>query len=138
MSVSFYSNPNVAQIAAASSAVEGVYTPLSVSQSSLEAKIVAYDKFVDELFTKPILDDLSVCSQRPNNCGETDRRFIDGHYTDQASLALNLGQYQSRMDGDTSKTLKMVLTNTNEYNYGPEGAILSYFNTTFNVTIFVS
>ena len=142
MSAPFDSKPNVAQIAAASSAVEGVYSPLipiiifsqslSVPQSSLKGlKNLAFDKLVDGFYTNSIFDNLSVCSQWPNDCGETDARFIDGYYTDQASLALNIGQYQSRMDGDMCKTLKIVLTDTNEYNYSPEG-ILSYFNTTFN------
>lgn len=45
--------------------------------------------------------------------------------------ALNIGQCQTRMNGDMSKILKMVRTNINEYNYGPEG-ILPYFNTTYN------
>ncbi|MGK3753345.1 MAG: hypothetical protein ACI8RD_005652 [Bacillariaceae sp.] len=146
MTTPFGSEPSVAQIASASSAVEGVHSPLnpslfsqklSVARNSVEgaAEKAAFDKIVDKIYTKPIFDNLSVCTQWPNECGEGDGRFVDGYYTDQASLALNIGQYQTRMNGDMSKTMKVVLTITNNYEFGPTGTILPYFNTTFNENV---
>ncbi|OEU23326.1 hypothetical protein FRACYDRAFT_233497 [Fragilariopsis cylindrus CCMP1102] len=146
MTTPFGSEPNVAQIASASSAIEGVYSPLnpslfsqklSVARNSVEgtAEKAAFDKIVDEIYTKPIFDDLSVCTQWPNECGEGDGRFVDGYVTDQATLALNIGQYQTRMNGDMSKILKVILTITNNYEFGPTGLILPYFNTTFNENV---
>ena len=145
MATPFGSSPNVAQMAAASSAAIGNLSPLvpstlsqylSVSRESLKegssiAELTAYDQAIDELYNMNILDDLAVCSQWPNDCGKNDGRFIDGTFTDGPTLALNIGQYQSRANGDNTEKLKVIVTLNNNYLYGPE-TVLAYFNTTFN------
>ena len=37
---------------------------------------------VDALYNTPLFDDIAVCSQWPNPCGESDGRFVDGYVTD--------------------------------------------------------
>lgn len=136
---------DVAQIAGASSAALGTTSPLnpstlnqylSVSQQKMKEQggnkaVAAFNKAVDAFYNTTLFDGVSVCSQWPNDCGETDGRFLDGTYTDQPTMALNIGQYQTRENGDLSKTLRMIITENNYYSYGPE-PVLAYFNTSFN------
>ena len=135
----------VGQIASASSAAIGQLSPLvpstvnqylsvqreQIKQNGTTKELLVYDSVVDQLYNMSILNDISVCSQWPNECDTVDGRFIDGYYTDSPTLALNIGQYQSRANGDLSKTLRVVVTNNNNYLYGPE-PVLAYFNTSFN------
>ena len=55
----------------------------------------------------------SVCSQWPNPCGESDAHFLDGIATDTTALATTVGAYHLSPDADLAKTMKVILTNTN-------------------------
>jgi hypothetical protein len=138
----------VGQIAAASSAAIGQISPLTPStlnqylsvyqeqlqQNGTAKERLAFDTAVDKFYNNTLFDDISVCSQWPNKCGDVDGRFIDGYYTDSPTLALNIGQYQTREGGDLAKTLRVIVTNNNNYLYGPE-PVLAYFNTSFNTNV---
>ena len=143
----FGSDPTVIQVAAASSAAVGEYSPLVPSLFSqrfsdfryplniVEKQV--YDKIIDKIYETSVVDGFSVCSQWPTKeCGDQDGRFVDGYWSDQGSFALNVAQYQNNVQGSSiDDTLKFVLTNNNVYTYGPEGAVLCYFDTYFNQNI---
>jgi len=88
-----------------------------------------------------ILNDFSVCAQWPNDCDDLDGRILDGGYTDSATLALNLGQYQMTnkincagpQKHDNQQPLKFVVTlvaGSTTYS-----SLLSYFETDSNKDI---
>jgi hypothetical protein len=138
--------PTVAQVASASSDAFGA---LSGSVPSLLTQYVSkMDALLDSLsdsmmlglfaatsYTELPMQNLAVDSQwtpgfRAASCSETDGRLVDGGYTDNPSLAFNIGQYQA-VDRDATTPLKIFLTNTN--NDGDSNVqFLSYFATSFN------
>jgi len=149
--------PTVTQVSAASSAADALYSPMqptvfSQAFSKLRdavdgiAKKLVFDKVVDQLYEEEIFDGQSVCTQWPQECGETDGQFLDGYFTDACSLALNIGQYQSQNSDDTfsfasegeEEALKVILTDTNHIydtnHQGDDGtiSILPYFNSPVN------
>jgi hypothetical protein len=66
---------------------------------------------IDNYYKTSKFDDISVSSQWPNTeKRNTDARFIDGGYDDAPTLALNLGQYQTRENGDLDTVLEFVVT----------------------------
>jgi hypothetical protein len=93
--------------------------------------------FAELSYTEPALQTLAVDSQWVPDfagCSSTDGRLIDGGYTDNPSLALNVGQYQQEEGADLAQTLKVLLTNMN--NYGDSNVeFLSYFATDFNADV---
>ena len=101
-----------------------------------ESKQLEFDKVVDQLYDNTVFDKQSVCSQWPDDCGKTDGQFIDGYYTDQCSLALNIGQYQTQNSDDTTsegeEPLKVILTDTNLWYEDATVTILPYFNSPVN------
>ena len=148
MNLPFNSRPNVAQVAAASSAELGGLSPLAPStlsqamsverESLLEAnktlELALFYEKVDGIYDKTILDELSVCSAWPDDCGSNDGRFIDGFFTDAPTLAMNIGQYHSKRNGDLNQNMKAVVTLNTLCGRGQE-FFLAYFNTTFNDNI---
>ena len=92
-----------------------------------ESKQLEFDKVVDQLYDNTVFDKQSVCSQWPDDCGKTDGQFIDGYYTDQCSLALNIGQYQTQNSDDTTsegeEPLKVILNRNIKYSLGKAGNI---------------
>lgn len=58
---------------------------------------------------------------------------MDGGYTDAAGLALSIGHYH-RSGGDTDRTLKVILTNTNQLSPDDEfsSPVLAYFSNPSN------
>ena len=112
------------------------------------AKKLVFDKVVDQLYEEEIFDGQAVCTQWPQECGKTDGQFMDGYFTDQCSLALNIGQYQSQNSDATfssasegeEEPLKVILTDTNHQGDGEDanspvgatGSILPYFNSPIN------
>jgi hypothetical protein len=125
--------PTVGQMAASSSAAAGFLSPLVPStlnqavSTAERSHNLLFDASVDEYYKTPIFDDMAICSQWPSKCGDSDGRFIDGIYTDTATLALNIGQYQTRENGDLDTTLKIIVTNDGSCHCH----ILSYFKTDF-------
>jgi len=115
--------PNVAQISSASSAAGGPASPLvpstfaqalSTARDKLKGKpikLAAFDALVDGLYKDKKLNEVSVDSQWPNSNSESDARFVDGCWTDGPTLALNIGQYQTRENGDLTTTMKVIVTN---------------------------
>jgi len=102
------------------------------------AALTAFDFASQRLYVSPLLDDLAVCSQFPEPCGPTDGQFIDGAFSDNPSVALNVAQYQNSEGADMTKTMKLVLTNNNR-NFTADTydthQILQYFETEFNQNI---
>jgi hypothetical protein len=141
----------VIQAASISSAAIGSYSPLvpsAFSQSFSEQRdtiestgsdllLSAFDRRVSEIYQNPVFDNAAVCSQWPKSCGESDGFFIDGWFVDNPALAINIGQYHALQDADLDKTIKVVLTNTNEewnttFQYTQ---FLQYFNASFNQNV---
>ena len=95
-------------------------------------KKLVFDKVVDQLYEAKVFDGQSVCTQWPEVCSKTDGQFLDGYYTDQCSLALNIGQYQTQNSDDTTsegeEPLKVILTDTNLWYEDATITILPYFN----------
>ena len=125
---------SVVQAAATSSALLGSFSGLAPSvfaqslslsryyienDSSLslvknKAAILALDGPVsNRLYDSDRLFGFSVCSQWPNPCGESDAHFLDGIATDTTALATTVGAYHLSPDADLAKTMKVILTNTN-------------------------
>jgi len=134
--------PTVTQVAAASSAAIGGLSGDVPSVLAQVASALEYNKtagfrnliisdLVKQIYNESIFGDIAVCTQWPNDCGTSDGRLIDGAYTDDLSLALNVGQYQTVDNGDLTKTLKVILTNNN-MNTSSNVQFLSYFQTSFN------
>jgi hypothetical protein len=140
--------PNVGQISSVSSAAAGPLSPLvpstmsqvfSVERNNLKgkpAKKAAFDVMVDNYNKTSKFNGVSVSSQWPNdgenNSDADDARFIDGGFADGPTLGLNIGQYQTRENGDIDNTtLKFVLTN----DAASTPHILAYFKTDFNKNI---
>ncbi|CAB9520255.1 expressed unknown protein [Seminavis robusta] len=131
MQLPFGGAANVAQVASCSSAAVGTASPTIPSTfahawsqpragihqaegvSSL-AVLIGYDLAVGAIYNAPIMDNVAVCGQWPEPCGATDGWFIDGGFVDNPSVAINVAQYHQRADANLTKTLKMVLTNTNQ------------------------
>jgi len=135
MSVPFGGNPAAtSKLAAISSAAVGVFSGLVPSALAQVASLVLHENQAEcsDIYSDPIFDGLSVCSQWPESCCATDGRFVDGGFTDNPALAMNIANFQK--SGNISTTLKVVLTNTNIWNDASYSTsmILSYFNTTFN------
>ena len=103
------------------------------------AKKLVFDKVVDQLYEEEIFDGQAVCTQWPQECGKTDGQFMDGYFTDQCSLALNIGQYQSQNSDATfssasegeEEPLKVILTDINKFS-DDDQALLPYFNSPIN------
>jgi hypothetical protein len=144
----FGGNPTVVQIASASSDAVGAFAgsvPSLLSQFISKAQAMVSSEFdnvtllafAELAYLEPALQNLAVDSQwSPNfaGCSSTDGRLIDGGYTDNPSLALNVGQYQAGDGADLSQTLKVLLTDMN--NYGDSNVeFLSYFATDFNAGV---
>ena len=125
---------SVVQAAATSSALLGSFSGLAPSvfsqslslaryhienDSSLSlvektAATLALDGPVsDRLYDSERLFGFSVCSQWPNPCGESDAQFLDGIATDTTALATTVGAYHLSPNADLTKTMKVILTNTN-------------------------
>lgn len=135
MSVPFGGNPAAtSKLAAISSAAVGVFSGLVPSVFAQVASLVLHENQAEasEIYSDQLFDGLSVCSQWPESCGVTDGRFVDGGFTDNPALAMNIANFQK--SGNLSATLKVVLTNTNIWSDASYSTsmILSYFNTTFN------
>ena len=104
-------------------------------------KKLVFDKVVDQLYEAKVFDEQSVCTQWPEVCSKTDGQFLDGYYTDQCSLALNIGQYQSQNSDNIftntwarqgeEEPLKVILTDTNQFS-DDDQALLPYFNSPIN------
>mmetsp|Transcript_18470 Transcript_18470/g.39991 ORF Transcript_18470/g.39991 Transcript_18470/m.39991 type:complete len:752 (+) Transcript_18470:440-2695(+) len=150
MALPFGGNPEgalVAQVAAVTSAAAGTSSPAlpsvftqalskqraRVRQSAGLAALTAFDAAVGALNNRAISDDLAVCGQWPNPCGERDGWFIDGGFADNPSVAMNIASYHSRPNADLTKRLKLVLTVTNQrFNAYVQNILLQYFATDFN------
>lgn len=90
----FKGNPNVAQIAAASSAALSLLSPAVPSFFAQYSSLRQYDKnagltskdfnltAINALFNIQLTRDLAVCTQWPSKCGSADGRFLDGGFTD--------------------------------------------------------
>lgn len=152
----FGGDANVVQVASVSSAALGMMAstnPVMFAQEfslyrllfinlfpPLEAilYLTAYDVALQNLYKHTLLDNCAVCSQWPEPCGPSDGYFADGGYSDNPSVVSNIGQYQNSAAADLTKTLKLVLTNTNEkftpgtYEFSQ---ITQYFNTSWNQDI---
>lgn len=138
----------VLQLAAMSSAAAGLVSPASPSvfSQALSAQrdtvletvgffaLIAFDIAVGGIYEAPFWDNVAVCAQWPNPCGPTDGYLIDGAFVDNPAFAMNIAQYQHQEDADLSKTLRVVLTDTNQKfnSTGSISEILQYFQTDFN------
>lgn len=100
--------------------------------------LTAFDLVVGQLYKNVLIDNGAVCSQWPKPCGPHDGYFMDGAFSDNPSVVSNIAQYQNSADADLSKTIKLVVTNTNQNftadTYDSE-QILQYFETDFNKNI---
>lgn len=121
-------NSTVIQVAAISSAAAGMHSPLApsmytqglskkryelVEEGKNAARLNTFDKAVARQYDQPLLDGFAVCSQWPNDCGTLDGVYVDGWIVDNPALVINVGQYHISGE-DLSKTMKVILTNTNE------------------------
>jgi len=146
----------VAQVAAFTSAAAAVLSPLVPSMfaqvgSLGRAKILGDGALNDtakagglaqltaalnQVYQAPLFDGLSVCAQYPDPCGPGDLRFADGIYTDNPSLALDIGQYQKNnpQDVEDGTVVKVLVVNADPGPVPTYNAVLflSYFNTAFN------
>mmetsp|Transcript_30398 Transcript_30398/g.64340 ORF Transcript_30398/g.64340 Transcript_30398/m.64340 type:complete len:656 (+) Transcript_30398:96-2063(+) len=143
----------VIQVAAISSAAAGMQSPLVPStftqrfserryqlleEDATIARLNMFDKAVSRQYNQTLLDGFAVCSQWPNPCGSTDGLYVDGWVIDNPALVINVGQYHISGE-DLSKTMKVILTNTNE-EWG-EGndfqytQILQYFESPINQNV---
>jgi len=147
--------PKVAAIAAISSAVVGTLSPASsvtFAQALSKARaglrealgpvtvipgLVLFDVAVNRLYQRPILDNIAVCSQWPQPCGERDGYFLDGGAVENLALSPIVSQYQrqestivSKKNIDNNKPLKIILTSTNSEWIDAYGLtqILQYFD----------
>merc|ERR1740117_2808867 len=117
------------------------------AETKLKSKV--YNEALNVLYNTEGLWGVSVCSQWPNDCGDSDSRFSDGAYTDNPAFLMNIAQYQRDQKYKNSQQpppsppplLKFVLINpnyvtpTNNYSKYNDAIILGYFNTTFNFGI---
>ena len=107
----------------------------SLSVVEKKAAVLALDGPVsDRLYDSDRLFGFSVCSQWPNPCGESDAHFLDGIATDTTALATTVGAYHLSPDADLTKTMKVILTNTN-YEWDSEHniqQILMHWSAPFN------
>ena len=142
----FVGAPSVTQIAAISSAAAGAFSPLvhSVFTQGLSKQrhdiitdddgtsgLRAFERTVKQLYSNSLFDNFAVCSSWPVPRGLKDGHFIDGAFVDNPSLAMNLGQFYSS-DGWWRKTIKVVLTNTNQNADTKYTSILQYFDSPLN------
>lgn len=148
---------NVIQVAAVSSAAAAggspaVHPVLAQALSLMRQQIVdrlgpvkaiaaltAFDIAVQQIDESTLLDNFAVCSQWPDApCGPADAYFLDGAYADNPSVASNIAQYQQSADYDPSKTIKLVIANTNQNfvnaSYDTQ-QFTQYFATDFNVNV---
>lgn len=150
----FGADPNVAQVAAASSAVLGAFSGsvpslLAQSYSLLEDYIATVNMTAemkellnnvlgsivdDDLYGNSAFENMAVDTQWPSQCTAADGRLADGGFTDGLSLALNVGQYQTVDQGDLTQTLKLIVTDCNNV-ADDSNNFLSYFATTFNAGV---
>jgi len=142
----FAGAPLTTQVASISSAAVGGLSPsvpsvfaqmISQEKHMLKGKDfdeVAMDIAVQALYDSDFAKGLAVCSQWPKEpCGDLDGRFLDGAYTDNPALIQNIAHYQQSDNANLTKTLKIVLTNTNTQADTPERA---YFDALFFVKYF--
>jgi hypothetical protein len=96
----FRGNPNVAQIAAASSTALSHYSGAAPSLLTQYYSVKRYDDrnadftAASTLFQSQITRDLALCTQWPTACGASDGRFLDGGYTDGPSKCHPSGNLQ--------------------------------------------
>lgn len=98
-------------------------------------KLRAFDgAFTNRLYTNALAYNFAVCSQWPQPCGDTDSYFLDGLAADATALSTTIGNYQASPEADLSKTIKVLLSNTNENwdSIGNLQQILFHYSTTFN------
>lgn len=140
----FRNGPTISQIASASSAAAAIFADSAPSvmmqfMSALSAAAtesgnffmrLIIDSIPGTLYSNSMLSELAVCSQWPDDCGETDGRFLDGLLADNGALAMNIGEYQKN-GGDLEKTLKIFYSH-NDFADSNNVNFLSYFSTTFN------
>lgn len=144
--------PTTVQLAAISSAAVGGLSPLIPSALAQVGSLMRYqyankslqlqalDAGFKVLYDTPLFFDISVCSQWPNDCGETDARFVDSYFVDNPTLALNVAHQQKTMGaGDLARqpALKVIVTDTNVLSTGniislSDSSLLSYFSTDWN------
>ncbi|CAB9522678.1 expressed unknown protein [Seminavis robusta] len=138
----------VVQVAAVSSAAVGPFSPagpstftqaLSKMRVALEDDFLTksiFDRAANRLYASPLLDKFAVCTQWPNPCSETDGLMIDGGLVDNAAIPINIAQYHLTAQNPLDKTLKIVVTNTNEAGSWDSdrmnAQLLQYFNTSLN------
>lgn len=106
--------------------VETAYTSAALRDAFYEAGGDAYDGDDN--------DDLAVCTQWPDFCGTADGRFLDGRSSDGFGLASTIGQYHQEGNSPSGRPLRIVLTNTNYYNWN-NARFRSYFDTDFNANV---
>mmetsp|Transcript_28865 Transcript_28865/g.53297 ORF Transcript_28865/g.53297 Transcript_28865/m.53297 type:complete len:632 (+) Transcript_28865:145-2040(+) len=126
---------SIIQVAAISSAAAGTKSPLvpsvftqdfSIERYPIEqegniARLKAFDLKVARVYNQTLLDKFAVCSQwqsvasgqKSPPCGQNDGMFVDGWIADNPAFAINVGQYHIS-GGDLTKTMKVILTNTND------------------------
>lgn len=140
--------PTVIQLAAMSSAAAGLASPASPSVFSqalsqhrhnvLESTgllaLVAFDLAVNEIYQSSFWDHVAVCSQWPKPCGPNEGYLIDGVFVDNPALATNIAEYQHGANANLSKTLRIILTNTNQDFNDTDKLVqfFQYFDTDFN------
>ncbi|GKY95004.1 hypothetical protein MPSEU_000465000 [Mayamaea pseudoterrestris] len=116
-------------------ALHAIRTDNETGTSAKQFILNVYRKGLSQLYNSELAYDVAVCSQWPKPCTDLDGRFIDGGYTDPGSLALALGQYHQN-GGNLDKTLKVILTNTNEVsNETDSHPILPYFSNPGNAKV---
>lgn len=140
--------PTVVQMAAASSAAAGGLSGLSpatmVQTLSLlkyftnsTARHVELDTLATILYANKLTDGLAMCNQWPNDCDSTaDGVLLDGGYTDNNALAMNVGDYQQQNDADLTATLKIIVTEADEPgDLGSDLLFASYFSCNVNQNV---
>ena len=121
----FSGSPTVTQIAAVSSDAPGFLSGSSPSVLAQFGSLVEYEimnnkklpkwkkrlavkelkkVFDKNIYASPTFAGASVCSQWPDKeCGADDGQLIDGGFSDNPSLALNVAHYQTVEKGDLSR-----------------------------------
>jgi len=98
-----------------------------------------FNKAVGDIYRNASFDNFAVCSQWPNPCGEQDAFMIDGWFTDNPTLVINVAQHQKLKQNPLDNLqdegpLKVIITNTNEVwdNEFNRVQFLQYFSSYFN------
>lgn len=114
----FGGSPNVVQIASASSAAGGAFSPLTgaLFEQVLGLTYEVSQEDASRLYNLGISDCAAVCSQWPETkqCGRDEPQLVDGGYIDNPALVSSIAAYQK--DFGTSNGLKVVLNVHNQGN----------------------